>query len=140
MLDMDPRIGTGRRVGVDADAEVGPEPRGVEMNITIVARHCTPPNVVIDRAMERIQGLTRLAPRILAADLVFEVEGDDHRVEARLSLPGQPMIVVNGRGGTFGEALDAMMDRLRRGLRRRSGRRRSRRNAMTGKELMAGRA
>lgn len=72
------------------------------------------------RAEERIQKLVRYEPRLSSAQIVFEVEGHAKRVEAVLSTANRAEpVIARGEGGDFRSALDTMLDRMGRILRRR---------------------
>lgn len=97
------------------------------MNVIINARHCTPPKSVKDRARVRVRRLSRFEPRVGDAEISFEVDHGEHRVEARLSVAGRPTVIARSGGETFDAALGLTVDRLGRQLRRKRSRRHDRR-------------
>ncbi|MFW6079571.1 MAG: ribosome hibernation-promoting factor, HPF/YfiA family [Gemmatimonadota bacterium] len=94
------------------------------MNVIISARHCEPPESIRDLAATRMQRLARYEPRLREAEVAFDVDHGERRVEARLSVPGTEIVVADAAGETFEEALGRVADRLRRQLRRGRERRR----------------
>lgn len=89
------------------------------MNVTITARHCTLPDPVLRRTHDRIQKLARFEPRILAAEVVYELDHGVHRAEARVTIAGRPAVVARAEHhASCGAALDRMVERLARRLRR----------------------
>lgn len=97
------------------------------MNVTITARHCTPPERVRQLAEETLERLVRYEDRLVSAAVSFELDHGLHKVEARLSVAGGPTTLAHGSGESFREALDRMSDRLRRQLQSRRERRRDHR-------------
>jgi len=92
------------------------------MRVQIAARRCDVPETVQDRALARIPELTRFDPRISSAEVVFQEERHEKQVEAVLSVDRADPVVAQGEGADFREALDRMLDRLGRKLRRRRDR------------------
>ena len=89
------------------------------MNVTITARRCTLPDPVLRRTNDRIQKLARFEPRIIAAEVVYEFEHGVHKAEARVTIAGRPPAVARAEHqGSCGAALDRMVERLARRLRR----------------------
>jgi ribosomal subunit interface protein len=100
------------------------------MRIQIAARRCEVPEPVKVRAEERIRKMVRYEPHLSSAQVVFEVEGHSKRVEAVLSTGNRAEpVVARGEGETFRSALDAMLDRMSRILRRRRDQIRDRKGA-----------
>jgi putative sigma-54 modulation protein len=89
------------------------------MEITINARHCTVPVSLRNQAMQRIMRLQRLHRRLTGGTIVFEVEREVRRVDARLAVAGGPPLIGHGEGATLRAALDGALDRLERQLKRR---------------------
>lgn len=107
------------------------------MNVIISARHGALPESIRGLASNRLQRLTRYEPRLAEAEVAFDVEHGQPCVEARLSVPGAGVVVANGGGETFENALRQMVDRLGRQLRRRRDRRRDHRAASLGEMTAA---
>ncbi len=89
------------------------------MRVQIAARHCEIPDKVRGRTEERIGRLIRYEPRLSAAEIVFDTMKHTKRVEAVLSIDRDEPVVASGEGTEFKAALDQMVDRLSRILRRR---------------------
>lgn len=62
--------------------------------------------------------LTRYDERLASAEVVFDEEKHNRRVEAVLSLDGAPPVVARAEGPEFRVALDRVVDRLGRMLRK----------------------
>ena len=88
------------------------------MRVQIAARHCDVPEAVKIRAEEQAARLNRYDPRLTAADIVFEVEKHTKKVEGIFSLNRHDPVIVHGEGAEFRPALDQMLDRAARKLRR----------------------
>ncbi len=99
------------------------------MYVTISARHRTLSDPARRYAEDRLRRLLRFEPRLLGAEVNFEAEHGVHQVEARLSVPGAPAILAQGRGEAPRVALDRAVERLGRQLKRRRERRRDPRSA-----------
>lgn len=93
------------------------------MRIQITARHCEIPEAIRSRARELIQRLSRYESRLSAAELVFDVENHLKRAEAVLSIDGDEPVVARAQADEFRGALDRMVDRLGKILRRRHSQR-----------------
>lgn len=88
------------------------------MRVQIAARHCDVPESVRSRTEEQLAKLSRYEPRLAGAEVVFEIEKHLKKVEAVLSVDREEPVVAGGEGPEFREALDQMVDRLSRMLRR----------------------
>lgn len=89
------------------------------MRVQISARRCEVPQSIRDRAESRLGKLSKYEPRISSAEVVFEVEKHVKRVEAVVSVDRDEPVVAKGEAAEFPEALDRMMDRLGRILKKR---------------------
>jgi len=89
------------------------------MRVQIAARHCEIPDKIRGRTEEQIGRLNRYEPRLSAAEIVFDTMKHTKRVEAVLSIDRDEPVVASGEGTEFKAALDQMVDRLSRILRRR---------------------
>ncbi len=89
------------------------------MRVQIAARHCEVPEAVRDRTEEQLGKLSRYEPRLSGAEVVFEVEKHLKKVDAILKVDREEPLVASGEGMEFREAVDQMVDRLSRMLRRR---------------------
>jgi ribosomal subunit interface protein len=89
------------------------------MEVTINARHCTVPNSLRNQATQRITQLQRLHRRLTGGTIVFEVEREVRRAEARLAVAGGPPLIARAEGATLRVAMDGALERLERQLKRR---------------------
>lgn len=89
------------------------------MRVQIAARHCEIPNTVRERTEEQLEKLSRYEPRLSGAEVVFETEKHLKKVDAILKVDREEPVLASGEGVEFREALDQMVDRLSRILRRR---------------------
>lgn len=99
------------------------------MRFTHSAPRCNVPDSVLQIAQEQFTRLQKFDSRLQAADLKFDIDHGLHRVEARLTVVGSPLIIAHGSGDTFRTAIDKITDRLSRQLRRRRERRQDSRAA-----------
>ena len=88
------------------------------MRVQITARHCDVPESVKLRAEEQAAKLTKYEPRLSGVELVFHEEKTTKRVEGILSIDRRDPIVTSGEGSDFRPALDQLLDRASRMLRR----------------------
>jgi ribosomal subunit interface protein len=96
------------------------------MRVQIAARHCEIPDAVRDRTEEQLGKLSKFESRLSGAEVVFEMEKHVKRVEAVLKVDREEPPVASGEGIEFREAVDQMVDRLSRMLRRRRSQKRDR--------------
>jgi ribosomal subunit interface protein len=89
------------------------------MRVQIAARHCEVPDTVRDRTEEQLVKLSKYEPRLSGAEVVFEVEKHLKKVDAILKVDREEPVLASGEGVEFREAVDQMVDRLSRILRRR---------------------
>ena len=89
------------------------------MRVQISARHCEIPDTIRERTEEQLGKLSKYDPRLSGADVVFEVEKHLKKVESVVKVDREEPVVASGEGAEFREALDQMVDRLSRMLRRR---------------------
>lgn len=88
------------------------------MRVQIATRHCDVPESVRDRTERQLARLTRYDERLSSAQVVFDEEKHNRKVEVILSLDGAPPLVASAEGSEFRAALDKVTDRLGRMLRR----------------------
>ena len=91
------------------------------MRVQVAARHCEIPDSVRTRAEEQIARLSKYDPRFASAEVTFHEEKRLRRVEVILSIHGGEPVVARGEGDEFRSALDKVVDRLGRILRRQRG-------------------
>ena len=88
------------------------------MQIKIAQRHCEVPALVLERAEGEVERLQRFEPRLGNAELVFTEERHVRFVEGILSVDGFDAVVAKGEGADFRGALDSLLTRLSKILRR----------------------
>jgi ribosomal subunit interface protein len=88
------------------------------MRVQIAARRCDVPESIRSRADEQAARLTRYEPRLSGVEIVFEIEKHVKRVEGIMTIDGTNPLVARGEGSEFRAALDQMLDRAARMLRR----------------------
>lgn len=96
------------------------------MRVQIAARHCDVPDSVRQRTEEQMTRLAKYDPRVGAADVVYEEEKRTKRVEVVLSVDRSEPVVAHGEGEEFRTALDKVVDRLTRILKRQRAQAKSR--------------
>ena len=89
------------------------------MRIQLSARRCDVPNAVRERTADLVGKLTKYDPRLSSAEVTFEIVKHVYRTEAILSVDHEEPFVASGEGDDFRRAVDQMVDRLARMLRRR---------------------
>lgn len=92
------------------------------MRVKIAARHCEIPEAVRRRTEEQISGLVKFDLRVTGAEVVFEEVKRSRRVEVILSVDRSEPVVAHGEGEEFRTALDKVVDRLSRILKRQRAR------------------
>lgn len=94
------------------------------MDVTITARHCAVPKSIRARAQDRMRRLARYEARLLRAEVIFDTDHGVRTVEARLFVAGGATIVAAASDHTFRAALDHVLNRGGRRLKRQRERRR----------------
>lgn len=92
------------------------------MRVQITARHCEVPDAVRERAHQLMEKLTKYEPRLLSAEVVFDEERHNRKVEVILSVGGGAPVVAQADDREFRAALDKAADRAGRVLRKRRDR------------------
>lgn len=88
------------------------------MRVQIAARHCDIPDSLRARAEEQVLRLAKYDPRVSTAEVVFEEEKVVRRVEVLLGVHGGAPVVARGEDPDFLTALDKVIARLGRRLKR----------------------
>ncbi|MFV2006677.1 MAG: ribosome hibernation-promoting factor, HPF/YfiA family [Longimicrobiales bacterium] len=88
------------------------------MRVQISSRRIELPDAVMDRTRDQLQKLTRYEPDLRAAEVIFKSSKRNKSVEAVLHIDSREPKVATGEGDTFQGALDQLVDRLGRMLRR----------------------
>ena len=89
----------------------------------ITARHCDVPQDVVERTETQVASLSKYSPRASAADVVYMEEKLTRIAEVIVHIDGGEPVVARGEGHEFRTALDQVIDRLSRQLRRQRERR-----------------
>ena len=88
------------------------------MRIQVAARHCDIPDSVRKRTEEQLTRLAKYEPRVSSAEVVYEEVKRVRKVEIILSVDRGEPVVARAEGEEFRTALDKVIDRLSRILRR----------------------
>ena len=94
------------------------------MRVQITARHCDVPTDVLERTESQIRSLAKYQARASSADVVYSEEKLTRKVEVIVHIDGAEAVVAHGEGMEFRSALDEVVERLSRRLRRQRERRR----------------
>lgn len=89
------------------------------MRIQIVARHAEVPEEVVERVHEQLPKLQRFDPHLSHAEVIFTEERHIKKAEGILHLDREEPAVAVGEGDDFRIALDQMINRTGKILRRR---------------------
>lgn len=89
----------------------------------ITARHCEVPQDVLDRTEEQVTSLSKYSPRASAVDVVYLEEKLTKVAEVIVHIDGGEPVVARGEGLEFRTALDQVVDRASRRLRKQRERR-----------------
>jgi len=81
------------------------------------------PADILERTESQVASLAKYSPRATAADVVYEEEKLDKLVEIIIHIDGSEPVVAQGRDTDFRTALDQMVERASRRLRRQRERR-----------------
>jgi ribosome-associated translation inhibitor RaiA len=94
------------------------------VRVQVTERRCEVPKVVLARAQEQAEALTKYEQRATAAEIVFIDEKHTRRVEMIVHIDAAEPAIGHGEGRDFRSALDQSLDRVRRMLRENRERRR----------------
>lgn len=89
----------------------------------ISARHCDVPEDVLERTEAQVASLAKYSPRASAAEVVYMEEKLTRIAEVIVHIDGGEPVVARGEGDEFRTALDQVVDRMGRRLRRQRERR-----------------
>jgi len=108
------------------------------MRVQIAARHCDVPDHVKERAEAQLRKLEKYEPGLSAAEVVFKEEKHVKSVEGILSIDRVEPVVAEGDGDDFTRAVDKLVERLGRILRKGRSRRMDRRTRGSRSESASG--
>lgn len=89
------------------------------MNVEISIPHGSYPASIRDQVEGRLAGLEQTWSRIQSLRAVLDRDNAEHRVELIATPAGGPVLVVDSKAPSLGQALDASIDRMGRAIRRR---------------------
>jgi ribosomal subunit interface protein len=89
------------------------------MNLEISIPHGSYPASVRDSVEERLAGLEKVWTRVQSVRAVLDRDASDHRVELIATPAGGPVLVVDTKAPSLGQALDASVERMGRAMKRR---------------------
>ena len=78
---------------------------------------------MLERTEEQVTGLSKVSPRASAVDVVYMEEKLTKVAEVIVHIDGGEPVVARGQGAEFRTALDQVVDRVRRRLRKQRERR-----------------
>jgi len=93
------------------------------LRVQIVTRHCVVSDEALVRTTEQLEKLKRYEALISAAEVVYFEEKHSKNIEVILHINGTAPIVGSGEGTDFRSALDRVVQRLGRMLKKQRGRR-----------------
>jgi ribosomal subunit interface protein len=88
------------------------------LRVQITARHCEIPAEIRERTEVQVASLEKYSPRASAADVVYTEEKLDKVVEIIVHIHGEEPVVATGRDLDFRTALDQVVERASRMLRK----------------------
>jgi len=94
------------------------------VRIQISERSCDVPRAVLERTEAQVTALSKYEDRATAADVVFTDGKHERGIEVMIHIDGAEAVVGHGEGADFRSALDHVIERLRRMLRKQRERRR----------------
>lgn len=88
------------------------------MRVQITERHCEVPADTRERAETAVAGLAKYSPRATAAEVLFMEERVDRIVEIIVHVGGVEPVVARAQDTDFRIALDKVLDRISRRLKK----------------------
>jgi ribosomal subunit interface protein len=92
------------------------------MDTTVTARHCAIPAALRERAHTLMERVAKVAHRPQRAEVIFDVDHQQKRVELKLHLPRGSTRVATAEAADFRTALDRAAAKLRRQVQRTNSR------------------
>lgn len=93
------------------------------MRVHIAARHCEVPSEVLERTETQVASLSKYSPRATTAEVVYLEEKLAKVVEVIIHIDGGEPVIARGEDTEFRTALDKVVERLSRRLRKQRERR-----------------
>lgn len=91
------------------------------MRISVTARHMDISEAVKDYAAEKVEKLPKLFDKVVSADVVLDAADNGHSAELILHQNRGPQIVAESKHTDMYAAIDDVIDRMARQLRRKKG-------------------
>jgi ribosome hibernation promoting factor len=88
------------------------------MQVTTAARHASISESVRRYVQDRLRKIERLEPRPARAEVLFSSSRGSKRVETHLIVAGAGQFIAHATASTYRSAIDAMLDRLTRQVKR----------------------
>lgn len=88
------------------------------MRVQITERHCEVPAETRERAEAQVAALDKFSPRATSAEVLFMEERVDRIVEVIVHIDGAEPVVARAEDTEFRPALDRVVDRVGRRLRK----------------------
>ena len=88
------------------------------MEVSVTTRHCEVPSTMVRLASRQVRKLARYNPQISSAEVVFFEEKRHRYVEVVVRIHKAPTVVAKGEARDFRSAVDDVVARLGRILRR----------------------
>ena len=88
------------------------------MRVKITERHCEVPADTRERAETSVAALAKYSPRASSAEVVFMEERVDRVVEIIVHVDGDEPVIARGEDPEFRIALDKVLDRIGRQLKK----------------------
>ena len=93
------------------------------MRVQIAQRHCDVTDDVLQRSEDLVQKLNKYEPHVGTAEVVYSEEKHTKHIEVILHIDGAAPIVARAEEREFRSALDRVLDKLTRMLKKQRGRR-----------------
>jgi ribosomal subunit interface protein len=88
------------------------------LRVQITERHCEVPGDTRERAEKSVASLAKYSPRATAAEVLFMEERVDRIVEVIVHIDGGDPVVARAEDTEFRAALDKVLDRIGRRLKK----------------------
>lgn len=88
------------------------------MRVKVTERHCEVPAETHERAEQAVAALSKYSPRATSAEVLFMEERVDRIVEVIVHVDGDEPVVARGEDPEFRIALDKVLDRIGRRLKK----------------------
>jgi len=90
----------------------------VQLRVQLTERHCSVPDEIRERTRVQVEALAKYQARASAADVVYSEEKNTKKVEVIIHIDGAEPVIGRGDGPEFRTAVDRVVERLRRRLRK----------------------